>query len=71
VLALTRCYRYQTDWEGTGLGRAAQFIEALEAAARHQVGAEAAGDLRALPGYSQTPWLPGAEDRDLFLRTGS
>lgn len=71
VLALTGCYRYQTDWEGTGMGRAALFIEALEAAARHQVGATASGDLQALPGYAETPWLPGADDRDLFLRTGT
>ncbi|UFN43470.1 hypothetical protein [Nocardioides okcheonensis] len=70
VLALTRCYRYQTDWEGEGIGRTAPFVEALEAAAHHQVG-DSSADPRSIPGYAETPWQPGADDRDLFLRTAT
>jgi hypothetical protein len=70
VLCLLESYRYQSEWEGTGLGKVSAFFEALERAARVQLGGLDNEEIKALPRHAATPWLPGPGDRDLFVRLG-
>lgn len=66
ALRLIASYRYQSNWEGDGLGAVTAFVDALETAARQQLGHEA-DDLEGLPRYRDTPWLPSDGDRDMFI----
>jgi hypothetical protein len=68
VLCLIHCYRYQSNWEGEGIGSVTAFVDALEQAARQQLPTQDDEAVRALPRYSQTPWMLGDADRDLFMR---
>jgi len=65
VLKLIASYRYQSNWEGEGLGAATAFVDALEAAALQQLG-DGVDNFKESPLYSGTPWLPEDDDRDMF-----
>jgi hypothetical protein len=70
VLALLAGYRYQSEWEGTGLGKVSAFFAALDRAARVQLDGLDAEEIRSLPRHVATPWMLGPDDRDLFIRLG-
>ena len=68
VLRLIDSYRYQSNWEGEGIGAVSGFVDALELAARQQLPTQDQQAIRALPRYNQTPGMLGEDDRDLFVR---
>jgi hypothetical protein len=69
VLRLLHAYRSHSSWEGRGLGLVASFVAAMEQCARDQLGDLDEVEIKALPGYTDTPAFPGylAPDWDIFL----
>ena len=69
VLRLLHSYRAHSSWEGRSLGSVGPFLAAMEQCARDELGDLDDAEIRALPGYAETPALPGylAPDWDIYL----